>query len=207
MNPVIIFDYDGVVADSFEVYFAQYCWACDKLGLRCLKTKEAFLRIYEGDRLERILLAVFPTWLLRKLARKLAPRIQEAAKRLRPFDSMPEILCELAQRYPVYIVTSNTTESTNWFLRTYGIEGVRDVLGVDKETSKVKKIRRVIRQHPDLTPYYIGDTKVDMWEARRAGAVPVAATWGWHPAAKLLEGRPKHVLESPAMLRAFFASE
>ena len=204
MDPVVLFDFDGVVADSLDVFFEAFTGVCRELDYHRLESREAFLKLFEGNAIVGLCKAGFPLRRLKQLGRQFAPRIEEANRRIRPFEGMPELLGELAQRHPVYIITSNVSHSILAFLERHAISGVRGVLGADQETSKVKKIKQVIRRYPGRPAYYIGDTKGDMREARRAGAIPIAVAWGWHTVAKLREGRPAHIVESPAMLRAFF---
>ena len=88
------------------------------------------------------------------------------------------------------------------YLDRHGIEGVRAVLGSDQEASKQVKIRKIVAQWPDLTPFYVGDTLGDMHEAHAAGVRAVAALWGWHGEARLLPGHPDRLLHAPAELLA-----
>ena len=206
-NPVIMFDYDGVIADSLDIYFAEFVHICDDMGIQRLNSREKFLALSEGNAIRQLLWAGFPLWRLRRMARQFRPRLEAATRRVEPFEGMPELVREFAQRFPTYVITSNATETIHWFLKTHAVEGISGVIGADQEKSKVKKIRRIMRGHPGQAPYYIGDTKGDVLEARRAGAVPVAVTWGWHGLDKVLEGRPEHVVESPAELRALFLGE
>jgi phosphoglycolate phosphatase len=201
---VVMFDYDGVLADSFDIFFEEFTAACQEMGFKRLNSKEAFLRLFEGNLIQQLIKAGFPVWKLKKLARAFEPRIMAANRRVPPFPGMPELLAEVADAFPVYVITSNATVTITEFLERYSISGVRDVLGADKETSKVKKIRQVREQVPCAQPYYIGDTKGDMLEGRKAGATTVAALWGWHPEETLLEGNPDHLVRNPQELRALF---
>jgi len=207
MQPVIMFDFDGVVADSFEVFFGEFTAACAEMGYDKLNSHEAFLRLFDGNLIEQLVRAGFPVWRLKKLVRTFEPRIKEANRRVKPFAGMPEVLGALAARFPVYVITSNVSETVLNFLSAYAIENVRDVIGAEKETSKVKKIKRVRKLHSGYTPYYIGDTKGDMIEGRAAGAVTVAAAWGWHPEPRLREAAPDHLFRTPAELRGLFLPE
>lgn len=204
MKPVIMFDFDGVVADSLEVFFAEFTGVCAEMGFDRVNTREAFLALFETNLLEGLVKAGFPVWQLKKLSRAFAPRIAEANRRVQPFPGMPEIVRTLAARHPLYFITSNASATIEAFVDAHEIGGVLDVLGADKEPSKVKKIKQVRKRHPEHTPYYIGDTKGDMVEARRAGAVAVAAAWGWHPVETLAAGNPDHLLHAPAELLALF---
>ena len=207
LNPVIMLDFDGVVADSLEVFFNEFTAVCAEMGFDRLNSKEAFLRLFDGNLIAGLIKAGFPVFRLKKLARTFAPRIDEANRRVPPFDGMPGIVNRLAAAFPLYFITSNSSRAIHEFAERHGIEGFHDVLGADREPSKAKKIRCVSRLHQDRTPYYVGDTKGDMIEAREAGAVAVAATWGWHPRATLETAQPDHVLCQPGELLALFGLE
>lgn len=204
LPPVIMFDFDGVIADSFEVFHAEFSAAVASLGFDKLSSRESLLSLFEGNMFQTLVKMGFPLRKLKALGREFQPRIAEANLRVQPFAGMPELLAELAAAWPTYVITSNQTEAIEGFLERYRIANVRDVLGADKEPSKVKKIRKVMRGHKGCTPWYIGDTKGDMLEGNEAGAITVAAAWGWHSEAKLREGNPGRVVRTPEELRALF---
>ena len=204
-GPVLLFDFDGVVADSLDAYFSAFTDVCIEMGFDHLNSKESLLALFDGNVFLQLVRAGFPINRLREMAVRFAPRIRVVAESVGPFPGMPETLSRLAARHPLYIVTSNDTAIVRGFLERYGITGVRDVIGSDIEPSKVKKIRAARRREPRRTPYYIGDTRGDMVEARRARALPVAVTWGWHSESRLLKGRPAHVVHTPKELEQFFS--
>ena len=55
-------------------------------------------------------------------------------------------------------------------------------------------------RYRDLPAYYVGDTKGDMIEGKKAGAVTVAVTWGWHTADNLAEASPDHTVNTLSAL-------
>lgn len=203
-TPVIMFDFDGVIADSLDIFYAEFSAAVRELGYDRMNSKEALLKLFEGNVLAQLIKAGFPIWKLKQLGRKFAPRIAAANARVQPFPGMPELLAELAAQHAVYIISSNTTEAVEGFLQRHRIAGIRDVLGADKETSKVKKIQQVRRLHPQHTPWYIGDTKGDILEAHSARAIAVAVTWGWHSEELLASANPHHIVHTQQHLRTLF---
>ena len=207
MRPVLMFDFDGVIADSLDVFFEEFTSTCAEMGFTKLNSKEAFLQLFETNMIEGLVRAGFSRWRFWRLARKFKPRLFAASQRIRPFLGMPILLNTLTTRFPVYIITSNVSEAIEQFLHTQGIGGIRDVLGADKETSKVKKIKRVLRNHRGATPFYIGDTKGDMLEAHAAGVRTVAVTWGWHNERLLSEGQPDYIVRSIADLKGLFLGD
>lgn len=200
--PLLMFDFDGVVADSFEVFYAEFTGAVQELGYDKLNSREALLKLMEGNPIAGLVKMGFPVWKLKQLGEQFAPRIEAANARVEPFAGMPALLCELASKHPTYVITSNQTRAVEQFLERHAITGVVEVVGADKESSKVKKIRKVRKKHPGLQGWYFGDTKGDMVEAGIAGVITVAIAWGWHPVETLVEGKPDHIVHDQDALRS-----
>lgn len=192
---VILFDFDGVIADSLAAYFPVFSESCRELGFNGPATLEAFLDVFDTNAVKGLLRAGVPILKLRRLGKNLGPRVAALNRQVSPFPGMPELVNRLSERFPVYVVTSNVTAATEEFLTRHGMTEVRGVLGADKEASKVKKIRRIHRAHRGAAPWYIGDTRGDMIEGRAARAITVAVTWGWHNRARLESGHPDHIVE------------
>lgn len=201
---VVLFDFDGVIADSLEVFAIEFRMACEAIGARPPATRNDLLAIFDQNALLGMIKAGIPLRKLREMGRQFGPRMVEAMDRIAPFEGMPALLNELAAAVPVYVVTSNATATVRDYLARHDVGGVRDVIGADKEPSKVKKIRQIRKKHPRTRIYYVGDTKGDMLEGNTARAITVAVTWGWHSEARLCEGKPKHIVRTPDDLRALF---
>jgi len=197
---LILFDFDGVIANSFEVFFREFTSACTEMGFDRLNSKEAFLNLFEGNLLFNVIKAGFPPWKLRELFHRFQPRIAKANDSVSSFEGINEMLSKLSAEYPVYIVSSNLTEAVQKFLVREQVDGIQDVLGADIETSKVKKIKRVWKKHPQAIAYYIGDTSGDVYEGKEAGAITIAVTWGWHEKERLIRAKPHHLVHTPKEL-------
>lgn len=202
--PLLLFDFDGVIADSFAEFFEAFTGVCTEMGFQRLNSKESLLRLFDGNVVRQLWKAGFPFWRIKALARRFAPRIAAANQQIQPFPGMPDLLNGLAAAHPTYVVSSNASAHVEAFCARFGIAGLRGAIGSDQETSKVKKIRALRKRHPDHEAYYVGDTKGDMLEGRQAGAKTVAVAWGWHPLPRLREGQPNHVVQTPQDLRFLF---
>jgi phosphoglycolate phosphatase len=202
--PLLLFDFDGVIADSFAAFFEAFTGVCTEMGFKRLNSKEALLKLFDGNVVHQLWKVGFPFWRIKSLARRFEPRIAAANLKILPFPEMPGLLNELAAAHPTYVVSSNASSHVETFCARFAIAGIRDVIGADKETSKVKKIRSVWKRYPNHVPYYVGDTKGDMIEGRKAGVKTVAAAWGWHPSSRLMEGKPDFLAETPHDLRRLF---
>lgn len=206
MEHVLLFDFDGVIADSLEVYYEAYTSVCTEMGYRRINSREVFLKMLEGNPFRQLLWCGFPLFRLRRIAHTFEPRIRAAHQRIKPFLEMPAIVTELALRHPLYIVTSNTSDAVEQFLEKHGIGNVRGVFGSDVETRKTRKIKRIARLHPHARCHFVSDTKGDLLEARRVKAVPVAVGWGYHSTATLKTAKPAFLANTPGDLQCYFES-
>jgi len=202
-TPLLLFDFDGVIADSFHVFYPCFVDMCRDCGY-LVQSEAEFLRLFEDNVRESLLREGFPVDRIEMLAQDFAPRIAVANQQCEPFPKMVSVVSKLAAKCPLVIITSNNTEPVQEFIDRHEITGIRGVLGADIESSKVKKIHTVAREYPQHQPFYIGDTKGDMLEGQRAGAVTVGASWGWHPKTTLAEVSPDYLLDTPDELLDLF---
>lgn len=200
MNVLLLFDFDGVVADSLEVFQESLAGLCEARGVSGLADRETFLKLFDDNMVAGLRQFGVPEPALPALLDDLGKRLAARMGDFPPFPGLAEALRRLAAAVPVYVVTSNLSGVVEAYLERYGIRGVREVLGAEKEPSKRVKIRNVATRWPGLQPVYVGDTLGDMAEARAAGALPVAVAWGWHDLARLQRGNPVRVLQTPADL-------
>lgn len=207
MEKLLLFDFDGVIANSFEVFFNEFTSACFEMGFDRLNSKKAFLDLFEGNLVFNVIKAGFPPWKLKELFHRFQPRISSANERVSAFDGVCEVITNLSSVYPVYIISSNLTEAVQRFILREGLEGVRGVLGADVETSKVRKIKRIWKQHPKMKAYYIGDTSGDVYEGKEAGAITIGVTWGWHEQERLIKAGPHFLVHTPKELEHLLLSE
>lgn len=203
--PLLLFDYDGVIADSFQVYFEEFLSACKLMGYDKFESRESFLKLFDRNLLVQALRAGFSIKQLKRLAEDFMPQMEKANERIAPFPEMPEILARLSKRYPTLIITSNATAVVRKFVDLHELTMVYDAIGSDIEPSKIKRIKRAKRLFPGHEAFYIGDTRGDMLEARRAGAVPLGVGWGWHDQERLRSGGAAHIIENPSGLLDFFS--
>ena len=200
MNALVMFDYDGVIVDSFELFSACFMKACHQNKFYKLNSREKVLALFETNIFEAMLDFGLDENSINRILETFKSDIDAYQNDLRMFDGMPDTLKKISENNKIVIITSNVTGAAKRFLQNNGVSCFEDVLGAEKEKSKVKKIRQTMARYPGLPAYYIGDTKGDMIEGRKAGAITVAALWGWHAVEKLEEGAPDHFVRSPEAL-------
>lgn len=200
MNALIMFDYDGVIVDSFELFSACFMKACHQNKFYELDSPEKILALFESNVFEALLGFGLDDNSVHQILETFQSDIGAYQNDMRLFDGISDTLKKIAKKNKIVIITSNISKAAKQVLINNGVSCFEDVLGAEKEKSKVKKIRQTMARYPGLPAYYIGDTKGDMIEGRKAGAITVAVLWGWHAVKKLEEGAPDHFVRSPEAL-------
>jgi len=163
-------------------------------------SREWFLGLFDTNLYEGLANSSIPPRKIEAVVAQLGEELNRAAGQMRSFPLMPDVLNELGRRHRLLVITSSISAVVEALLRRDGVTGVAEVLGAEKETSKVRKIRRAMAETPSRVPWYVGDTCGDIDEGRAAGAATAAVTWGWHSAERLLRRRPDAVIRQPREL-------
>jgi len=203
-RPVIMFDHDGVLVDSFAVFTAAFAAACRSHGHPEVGTPAQVVALFDGNCYDSMAALGMGPDVTRAIIADTAT-VLEASPDLHPFPGVPALLTALASRFDVVVVTSNAAGVVRAFMAREGLAGcVSDVLGVEVDASKVRKIATLMARYPDQDRYYyVGDTRGDILEGAEAGATPLGAGWGWQGAAALREAGAAFVALSPAELLAY----
>ena len=192
-DKIVIFDFDGVIADSWCAQRAAFVGALQAHGLHDFATSATFRDLLEANWFEALAGS--------GVADEVIVDIERGFRDLPVpdfFPGMDEVLERLARAYPVVVVTSSSTADVERVLEQRDIRGVREVIGGDVEPSKVRKIRSVRRRFGEhLEAWYICDTVGDVLEAHEAGATVIGAGWGWHGEERLRRAGPDHIARRP----------
>jgi phosphoglycolate phosphatase len=200
---LILFDFDGVLADTLAdmLRFAQE--ACDELGVDHT--------VVESDLrdLEVMSLATYgracevPEGLLDEFVRRCAQKFAEKKSPPTLFDGIGEVVRNLAGVHPLAVVTGNSEAVVRASLAEHGLAGcVRAVYGLDMPGSKVEKILMAKSRFAaeGEAVFMVGDSLSDVRAAREAGVKSIAVSWGHQSAERLAGALPDHVARFPEEL-------
>lgn len=195
---LLLFDFDGVLVDSLDVYEKTVTDCLQQIGQPLTRGRSEFLELFDGNFYESLQkngvnMDKFTTASVDILA-----RIDYSA--MKPFDAMRPVLQKLSQNHAMIVISSNDTPTIVEALRLYDFEGIfQEVLGSDFMLSKKDKILYIMNKYQVLSSdiYYIGDTVGDMLEGRQAGVKTVGVTWGWHTKDRLVQSNPDYLLDDP----------
>ena len=198
---LIIFDYDGVLADTLDdlIHFGQK--ACDQLGVNHIVTKDdlgnlevmSFATYGRACQVPEHLVDEFVKISLNLFAEKKSPPAI--------FDGMREVIQYFSSNHKLAIVTTNSSQNVNLFLAQHGLSNLfHAVYGVDTPGSKAQKISVARERFGEESIFMIGDALSDVRAAKEAGVVSIAITWGHQSLETLLRGEPNYVANFPREL-------
>lgn len=197
---LVMFDYDGVIADSLDFHCQDFIAAFHDNGFYGVNTTEELLALYDGNVYASLLEMGLDAGKIEKIMDSYAIKQAKHLAEVNLFDGMAQALASIGKKHKLFIITSNFSNAIFEVMQRFGIDCIVDVIGAEKEISKIKKIRNTISIFPHLPAYYIGDTKGDMLEGKRAGAKTIGVAWGWHGVQKLQEGNPDYIVHTPEEL-------
>lgn len=201
MKKLFLFDFDGVVVDSLDLYEDAVNRCLKELGKPPFRNRDEFLDIFEENFYEGIREKGVNVSAFMKASAALAPTLDYG--RVRPVRELEPILEKLRERHIIAIVSSNSNYAIRRILSKYDYDRYfENILGYEFTLSKTEKIGRaseLLNKGLDET-FYIGDTVGDIKEAKKAGVRTVAVTWGWHSGERLKIAGPDFLLDRPEQL-------
>ena len=194
---LVIFDYDGVLADTLDdlIRFGQE--ACNQLGVQHAVAKEdlsnlevmSFATYGRACKVPEPLIDEFVNISLSLFAEKESPPAI--------FDGLSEVIQQLSTNHKIAVVTTNSSQNVQAFLTQHGLDTlVHAVYGVDTPGSKAQKIsiaRERFAENGEAV-FMIGDALSDVRAAKEAGVISIAVTWGHQSLETLLRGEPDYLV-------------
>ena len=204
---LIVFDFDGVLADTLDdmLNFAQA--VCAELGIDRLPTPA------DLDTLETMSFVEYgkqlgvPTALIDDFVGRCLQRFIEKPRPPKIFEGMAEVVKQLSNLHVLAIVTGNTISAVENFLVENGIQQcIKAIFALDQPGSKMEKLLKAknLLGVDNEAVYYVGDAASDVHAARQASVKSVAVGWGHQSLSKLVNARPDHIVHAPGEIIALF---
>jgi len=208
MSFLINFDYDGVIADSFNQMFAVAQKAQKLMGKGRPPLKEDFQKTENLTFSDfAVLLGIAPENLT-IFAREIFLILQKELSTVEAFEDMPELIGKLACKHKIVLITSNFQELVESFLKKYRlVKNISLILDGKDPASKSEKIKRAMNRF-DFLPentFMVGDTVGDIKQGKAAQVKTIAVTWGYQPEVMLKSCSPDYLVSSPQELMELFA--
>jgi phosphoglycolate phosphatase-like HAD superfamily hydrolase len=195
---LVIFDYDGVLADSLDQAILASGEFCRSVSHGRAPTKETIgaLEIMTYPEIARSV--GLPSEQVDRFSSYVFERFLEMSPSIPFFPGVEPLLRRISER-ELAIVSGNSGAVIRAKLASLGLARAADcVLGAFEPGDKAEKIR-VACEHFGVDAglaCMIGDSASDVRHAKRAGAVSIAATWGWQSRRMLSKERPDYIVDS-----------
>ena len=206
--PVLIFDFDGTIADTFaptmEILRADYLRWGDRFHkrhtinqLRSLSIREIVKTIPGG------------WWKFIYLLLKAKHYIKTHPEDIKPYPGIVYTLRTLRDEgYLLFIVTSNQVTSVKRFLRQFDLDDIfAAVISTNGLWRKAKTLRQLLHSH-HLSPadcLYIGDEIRDIQACQKVDLPIVSVTYGFNSQVGLAKYHPNHMVKKPTQLLTLLA--
>lgn len=187
---LILFDFDGVLVDTFGIVYS--------LGLETNPnlSEEEYKSFFNGNIHEA----------KRSDGASISYRLDYEdqykikTRELKIPEKLKEMLRELSLDYTLAIISSTESLSITKILSREGADSYFvDILGRDVHKSKVVKIKMFLEKY-GISPkdaVFITDTVGDIIEARECEVRSIAVTWGFHDAETLQKAKPEKIVNTP----------
>lgn len=201
---LVLFDFDGTLADSFHLFLDAWTYAAKRHGFRSFEHAE-LERLRQLSAREIVAESGIPFWKLPWVARTMRDCVRRRADEVKLFDGVPELLQALkAAGVPVGIVTSNARDTVERVLGPacrplvahWGCGA--SLFGKAPLTRRVMKAAGV----PAERTVSVGDELRDLDVARALGLDFIAVAWGYTAPARFTGLPGVRLCETPQTLQA-----
>jgi phosphoglycolate phosphatase-like HAD superfamily hydrolase len=193
-NQFILFDFDGVIADSFWLALEINKMICPYLTETLYQKRfEGNINDWEGpeqghtDECQHNI-DFFDAYI---------PRMKEEVMIV---PGIKEVVALLGEKYTLIAISSTITSPIQEFLEKHSLsQYFVQIMGNDVHKSKVEKIRMVFEKY-NITSQdcvFITDTLGDMREGAEMNVGAIGVTWGFHKPETLQKGYPFCLVEKP----------
>jgi HAD superfamily hydrolase (TIGR01549 family) len=206
-NPVLIFDFDGTIADTFHYLL--------KIGNR-LSEEFHFNKIHPDEVNDMKDKSVHETIQHLNIPLLKVPMIVAKAKKelhkeiasVEPIEGLKEILLQLKSLgHKMGILTSNSSKNVMDFLKHNELD-LFDFIGTTSKIWSKNWGLKTLMEDNGLTlseVIYIGDETRDIKAAKKAGVRSAAVTWGYNSRKVLEAQNPDYLIHTPQELFKLFA--
>lgn len=206
MNKLILSDFDGVWADSLELFCRENLFKFREMGLAFPATQEDYLSLFEGSVLEQLKRHGATDAHLHQLWNYLEEALETAHVSF--FPGAHDFLA--SNPLKIAIISSNHQKVVVDIIRKNQLSETRftDILGGEIKSSKTQKMLTLCEKYavqPQDT-LYLCDTIGDVVEARHAGVPSVGVAWGWHGRERLSRAKPDYLIENFAELEQLISA-
>ncbi len=202
MTKVIIFDFDGTLADTIDILLSITNRLSAEFGFKSA-TKEELAQLSNLNSWQILQYSGISIFKFPLLIRRLKAELHSQVPHIQLFPGIKEVLLELKKRgFQLGIITSNSRENVLGALEKNGLQDTftfiysGSTFGKHKVINKWLKIENI---HTEKV-VYVGDEIRDIDAAKKTGIKVIAVGWGFNSPQALAAQNPNFLIERPQEL-------
>ena len=203
MKKVILFDFDGTLADTFDALVKITNHLSGEYGYPPVHQSEVhqLQNLSSWQIIKRSGLSIFQ---LPFLIQRVRSELQQQLEPIHLFPEIKQTLFRLKkQGYLLYVLTSNSRENVTTVLINHHVIGLfSGVYSSSNLFGKHRKIRDILKQEKIQhdQAIYVGDETRDIVAAKKAKIKVISVTWGFNDSEVLSQYHPDALVNHPQEL-------
>ena len=183
----IIFDFDGVIHDTFDLAHKVKNEATGKDS-----SKEEYRDFFNGNIFEAVAVD-------NEIEKNFLRLQKEAFKYLKLEKDIKQHLENLSKNYFLCIISSNQEDVLNMYFQNNDFVHIfKEILGAETHRSKVEKFKYLFAKHALKVEdcVFVTDTLGDILEGHKVGVKTIAVDFGFHESERLKKGKPFKIVSN-----------
>lgn len=204
----VIFDFDGTIADSLPGIVNLY----ESVRKKGHKHTTADIEKMRNLSMYQIALAMdIPKWKLFVLAIRGRRLFRKHMRTIRVYPGMAELITQLKSKgLTLFVVSANSETNVTKYLTKHELLQYFDgVYGGASFLGKSKTMRKAVSEHnlANNDVWCVGDERVDIYSARKAGLKIVSVSWGYSSRDGLQALNPDAIVDTMPQLKKVLLSK
>ncbi len=201
MIHTVIFDFDGTLADTLDIFIAAYNKIASRYALDAIDpAQKEFLRNFGARELIRKY-RISPSKLM-TLTRRMRSQLKKEGGSTSFFEGIDTLFQDLKRKgFRIGIVTSNSEEKVKSCLEKWHISSDVDFIHSERNIfGKAKAFSHVLKKYSlsKEEVIYVGDEVRDIEAAHQVGIPIISVTWGFNSKERLAQSQPEHLALRPS---------
>ncbi|MCE6992040.1 HAD-IA family hydrolase [Dyadobacter sp. CY323] len=209
MVKCIIFDFDGTLADSKDVFISVYNQIAAKNKYRAIEPDTlAYLQTLTIN--ERCRYLKVPVYRIPFLAVEFLNLYKNALQHVKLFEGIREMLQSLHREgFETAIISSNVKSNIELFLKANEIGSITRIYCSRSLFGKDKLIKAFLKKYGMTADQilYVGDELRDIVACKKAGVRVAWVEWGYDIRQAVIDADPDYLLSKPADILSILNAE
>jgi len=196
----VIFDFDGTLADTFNLGASLLNSYAEKFGYN----KIDFANSRHLSAKELIKLSGVKFWKIPHLIRFFRKKSAEKASEINIFPEIEDLLKKLKEKnFQLGILTTNSASTVNTFLTKYNIENYFSFIKTEVALFGKKRALKRIKRKLNTPIVYVGDECRDIQACNACSIKIISVSWGYNSFEVLTENNKGNVAKKPLEILNF----